>query len=221
MALDYDALFLRRHGFDAVAEPLESDFAADAAIVLAVAGRRRPRRRRRPRGGAFAGRDRRDDGRRRTARPGPVADPGGTGLPVADRGTAGHRRAPGPDAAALRRPAPAQRRRLPAGIRPPRLRRGRPGSRDPGGAPRAARRLRLQAPPWEAPLQIVPGRPHPGPDRRLGTAVRGNRRLPARDRRPAPHRCGRAPAPGLAGGRPVHPVVHRRGQPAASTPTAS
>ena len=34
MALDYDALFLRRHGFDAVAEPLESDFAADAAIVL-------------------------------------------------------------------------------------------------------------------------------------------------------------------------------------------
>src|SRR6478609_8081756 len=35
MALDYDALFLRRHGFDAVAEPLESNFAADAAIVLA------------------------------------------------------------------------------------------------------------------------------------------------------------------------------------------
>ena len=34
MALDYDALFLRRHGFDPVAEPLESDFAADAAIVL-------------------------------------------------------------------------------------------------------------------------------------------------------------------------------------------
>ena len=36
MALDYDALFLRRHGFDAVAEPLESNFAADAAIVLAA-----------------------------------------------------------------------------------------------------------------------------------------------------------------------------------------
>ena len=35
MALDYDALFLRRHGVDAVAEPLESNFAADAAIVLA------------------------------------------------------------------------------------------------------------------------------------------------------------------------------------------
>src|SRR6478672_10706500 len=34
MALAYDALFLRRHGFDAVAEPLETDFAADAGIVL-------------------------------------------------------------------------------------------------------------------------------------------------------------------------------------------
>ena len=32
MALQYDALFLRRHGFDAVAEPLESDFAEDAGL---------------------------------------------------------------------------------------------------------------------------------------------------------------------------------------------
>jgi pimeloyl-ACP methyl ester carboxylesterase len=34
MALDYDALFLRRHGFDAVADPVESDFGIDTAIVL-------------------------------------------------------------------------------------------------------------------------------------------------------------------------------------------
>ena len=34
MALQYDALFLRRHGFDAEAEPLETDFAEDARIVL-------------------------------------------------------------------------------------------------------------------------------------------------------------------------------------------
>src|SRR5919112_458699 len=34
MALQYDALFLRRHGFDAAAEPLETDFAEDARIVL-------------------------------------------------------------------------------------------------------------------------------------------------------------------------------------------
>ncbi|WP_255768387.1 alpha/beta hydrolase [Pseudarthrobacter sulfonivorans] len=34
MALKYDALFLRRHGFDPVAEPVESSFEADTAIVL-------------------------------------------------------------------------------------------------------------------------------------------------------------------------------------------
>jgi pimeloyl-ACP methyl ester carboxylesterase len=34
MALKYDALFLRRHGFDAVAEPVDSSFDADTAIVL-------------------------------------------------------------------------------------------------------------------------------------------------------------------------------------------
>ncbi|KRE68972.1 alpha/beta hydrolase [Arthrobacter sp. Soil762] len=34
MALTYDALFLRRHGFDPVAEPVESSFAEDAAIIL-------------------------------------------------------------------------------------------------------------------------------------------------------------------------------------------
>jgi pimeloyl-ACP methyl ester carboxylesterase len=34
MALSYDALFLRRHGYDPVAEPVESSFAEDARIVL-------------------------------------------------------------------------------------------------------------------------------------------------------------------------------------------
>lgn len=34
MALTYDALFLRRHGFDPVAEPVESSFAEDTKIVL-------------------------------------------------------------------------------------------------------------------------------------------------------------------------------------------
>ena len=34
MALTYDALFLRRHGFDPVAEPMESSFAEDTAIIL-------------------------------------------------------------------------------------------------------------------------------------------------------------------------------------------
>lgn len=34
MALTYDALFLLSHGFDSVAEPLESSFAEDTAIIL-------------------------------------------------------------------------------------------------------------------------------------------------------------------------------------------
>jgi pimeloyl-ACP methyl ester carboxylesterase len=34
MALKYDALFLRRHGFDTVAEPVDSSFDEDTAIVL-------------------------------------------------------------------------------------------------------------------------------------------------------------------------------------------
>ncbi|NUS36518.1 MAG: alpha/beta hydrolase [Pseudarthrobacter sp.] len=34
MALSYDALFLRRHGYDPVAEPAESSFAEDMDIVL-------------------------------------------------------------------------------------------------------------------------------------------------------------------------------------------
>lgn len=34
MALSYDALFLRRHGYDRAAEPVESSFEEDTAIVL-------------------------------------------------------------------------------------------------------------------------------------------------------------------------------------------
>ena len=34
MALQYDALFLRRHGFDAEAEPMVTDCAEDARSVL-------------------------------------------------------------------------------------------------------------------------------------------------------------------------------------------
>ncbi|KQR00909.1 hypothetical protein ASF72_00435 [Arthrobacter sp. Leaf141] len=34
MALTYDALFLRRHGYDPVTEPVESSFGADTAVIL-------------------------------------------------------------------------------------------------------------------------------------------------------------------------------------------
>ncbi|BAS17551.1 hypothetical protein AHiyo8_58540 [Arthrobacter sp. Hiyo8] len=40
MALAYDALFLKRHGFDAQTEPLESDVAADVEIILECLGAR-------------------------------------------------------------------------------------------------------------------------------------------------------------------------------------
>ena len=33
LALDYDCLFIKRHGFDAVAEPLAPDLEADIAII--------------------------------------------------------------------------------------------------------------------------------------------------------------------------------------------
>jgi pimeloyl-ACP methyl ester carboxylesterase len=166
MALGYDALFLRRHGFDAVAEPLESDFAADAAIVL----------------NALA-----DDGRGEAGghvvahsqgaiaammaaveRPDLVqsltlVEPACLSLTAELPATAAHRALMQPlfdvrhhlgdedfQAEYIRRAfavaGPANDHGTPAGV-PTREQQ------------REARRLRLQAPPWEAPLQIVPGVP--------------------------------------------------------------
>ena len=93
MALTYDALFLRRHGYDPVAEPVESSFAADTSVILAAladdgrgtAGGHVVAHSQ----GAVGG----HDGRRRTPGPGPLAHAGGAGLPVADGGlpaTAAH-----------------------------------------------------------------------------------------------------------------------------------
>ena len=159
MALDYDALFLRRHGFDAVAEPLESDFAADAAIVLAALA---------------------DDGRGEAGghvvahsqgaiaammaaveRPDLVhsltlVEPACLSLTAELPATAAHRALMQPlfDVRHQLGDDDFQRefvRRAFAGRRA----RAQPRPRQR----RAARRLRLQAPPWEAPLQIVPGVP--------------------------------------------------------------
>ncbi|WP_323958622.1 alpha/beta hydrolase [Arthrobacter sp. JZ12] len=38
MALEFDCLFVRRHGFDSVAEPLATDFGADQSIVAEALG---------------------------------------------------------------------------------------------------------------------------------------------------------------------------------------
>lgn len=163
MALAYDALFLRRHGFDAVAEPLETDFAADAGIVLRALA---------------------DDGRGAAGghvvahsqgaiaammaaveRPDLVhsltlVEPACLSLTAELPATAAHR--------ALMQPLFDVRhnlsdedfhrefvRRVFAAHAPVR---GSVGAPTPDDG-RDIRRLRLQAPPWDAPLQIVPGVP--------------------------------------------------------------
>lgn len=163
MALNYDALFLRRHGYDPVAEPLETDFAADAAIVLSALS---------------------DDGRDRAGghvvahsqgaisammaaveRPDLVhsltlVEPACLSLTADQPATAAHR--------ALMQPLFEVRhhlsdedfhrefvRRVFAAHTPAQATLGAPNPEDQ----REARRLRLQAPPWDAPLQIVPGVP--------------------------------------------------------------
>jgi pimeloyl-ACP methyl ester carboxylesterase len=166
MALGYDALFLRRHGFDAVADPLESDFALDAAIVLGALG---------------------DDGRGEAGghvvahsqgaiaammaaveRPDLVqsltlVEPACLSLTAELPATAAHRD--------LMQPLFDVRQHLgDDDFQAEYIRRAFAvsGPADGPGAPaagptreqqREARRLRLQAPPWEAPLQIVPGVP--------------------------------------------------------------
>lgn len=158
MALDYDALFLRRHGFDPVAEPVESSFTEDAAIVL---------------------RSLADDGRGAAGghvvahsqgaiaaimaaveRPDLVysltlVEPACLSLTAELPATAAHIQLMKPlfDARHQLSDQDFQRefvRRMFAS-----------DSTEPATAEehRAAKRLRLQAPPWEAPLQIVPGVP--------------------------------------------------------------
>src|SRR4051812_7654896 len=172
MALAYDALFLRRHGFDPVAEPLESSFSADAAIVLASLA---------------------DDGRGEAGghvvahsqgaisammaaveRPDLVqsltlVEPACLSLTAELPATAAHRPWVNPPCLPLpgERPAPAAHRALMQPLYDVRhslsdddfqrefIRRAfaadAPGATTPE-ALRSARRLRLQAPPWEAPL---------------------------------------------------------------------
>jgi pimeloyl-ACP methyl ester carboxylesterase len=158
MALAYDALFLRRHGFDALAEPLETDFQADAGIVL----------------GALADEGRGAAGGHVVAhsqgaiaammaaveRPDLVhsltlVEPACLSLTAELPATAAHR--------ALMQPLFDVRNQLgDDDYQREYFRRAFSAhTQDPAPAAPAndARRLRLQAPPWEAPLQIVPGVP--------------------------------------------------------------
>jgi pimeloyl-ACP methyl ester carboxylesterase len=162
MALSYDALFLRRHGFDAAAEPLESDFGADAGIVLGSladdgsggAGGHVVAHSQGAIAAMMAAVERPDLVRSLT-----LVEPACLSLTAELPATAAYR--------ALMQPLFDVRhhlsdddferesvRRAFAAHSP-----GRERAPDTAEARTAARRLRLQAPSWEAPLQIVPGVP--------------------------------------------------------------
>ncbi|MET4588662.1 alpha/beta hydrolase [Arthrobacter sp. 754] len=158
MALAYDALFLRRHGFDPVAEPLESSFTEDTNIIL---------------------RSLADDGRggagghvvahaqgsiaammAAVQRPDLVfsltlVEPACLSLTAELPATSAH--------VALMRPLFDVRHQLgDEDFQREFVRRMFAADLQEPATPeekRSARRLRLQAPPWEAPLHIVPGVP--------------------------------------------------------------
>ncbi|WP_026540259.1 alpha/beta fold hydrolase [Paenarthrobacter nicotinovorans] len=154
MALAYDALFLRRHGFDAVAEPVESSVAADVAIVInALADSR---------GGHVVAHEQGAISAMLAAIEGPdlvhslaLVEPACLSLTAELPATASHR--------ALMEPLFDVRDQLnDADYQREYYRRAfsaETGGLDSPEARRSARRLRLQAPPWEAPLHIVPGVP--------------------------------------------------------------
>lgn len=166
MALGYDALFLRRHGFDAVAEPLESDFAADASIVLdALADDGRGEA-----GGHVVAHSQGAIAAMMAAVERPdlvqsltLVEPACLSLTAELPATAAHR--------ALMQPLfdvrdhlgdddfQAEYIRRAFAVSGPADGPGTPSAAPSREQQREARRLRLQAPPWEAPLQIVPGVP--------------------------------------------------------------
>ncbi|PNI09938.1 hypothetical protein CXX84_00130 [Arthrobacter sp. AFG7.2] len=158
MALDYDALFLRRHGFDPVAEPVESSFAEDAAIVLrslagvdrGMAGGHVVAHSQGAIAAIMAAVERPDLVRSLT-----LVEPSCLSLTAELPATAAHIELMKPlfDVRHQLSDQDFQRefvRRMFAG-----------DSKEPATPEeqRQARRLRLQAPPWEAPLHIVPGVP--------------------------------------------------------------
>lgn len=154
MALAYDALFLRRHGFDALAEPVESSVAADVAILinaLSDSG-----------GGHVVAHEQGAISAMLAAVERPelvhsltLVEPACLSLTADLPATASHR--------ALMEPLFEVRHQLnDADYHREFFRRAfsaETSGLETAEARRSARRLRLQAPPWEAPLQIVPGVP--------------------------------------------------------------
>lgn len=158
MALAYDALFLRRSGFDAEAEPLETDFAADTAIILGALSDEG----RGAAGGHVVAHSQGAISAMMAAVERPdlvysltLVEPACLSLTAELPATAAHR--------SLMEPLFDVRHQLgDEDFQREFVRRAfsaeAPGPTTPE-ARKAARRLRLQAPPWEAPLHIVPGVP--------------------------------------------------------------
>jgi len=154
MALAYDALFLRRHGFDAMAEPMESNVAADVAILINALVDSR--------GGHIVAHEQGAISAMLAAVERPdlvhslcLVEPSCLSLTAELPATASYR--------ALMEPLFDVRNQLnDADYQREFYRRAfsaETGGLDTLEARRSARRLRLQAPPWEAPLHIVPGVP--------------------------------------------------------------
>jgi len=154
MALGYDALFLRRHGFDPVAEPSESNVAADVAIVigaLADSG-----------GGHVVAHEQGAIPAMLAAVERPdlvhslsLVEPACLSLTAELPATASYRALMEPlfEVRGQLNDADYQREYYLRAFS------AETGGLDTPEARRSARRLRLQAPPWEAPLHIVPGVP--------------------------------------------------------------
>lgn len=154
MALAYDALFLRRHGFDVAAEPVGSSVAADVAIVinaLADTG-----------GGHVVAHEQGAISAMLAAIERPdlvhslsLVEPACLSLTAELPATASHRALMEPlfDVRSQLNDADYQREYYRRAFS------AETGGLDTPEARRSARRLRLQAPPWEAPLHIVPGVP--------------------------------------------------------------
>ncbi|MGO4143479.1 alpha/beta fold hydrolase [Paenarthrobacter sp. YAF11_1] len=154
MALAYDALFLRRHGFDPAADPVESSVAADVAIVinaLADSG-----------GGHVVAHEQGAISAMLAAIERPdlvyslsLVEPACLSLTAELPATASHRALMAPlfDVRSQLNDADYQREYYRRAFS------AETGGLDTPEARRSARRLRLQAPPWEASLHIVPGVP--------------------------------------------------------------
>jgi pimeloyl-ACP methyl ester carboxylesterase len=163
MALEYDALFLKRRGFDAQAEPLESDVGADVDIVLECLGAREAASAPGPaRGGHIVAHSQGAISAMLAAVERPdlvrslvLVEPACLSLTAELPATAAYR--------ALMEPLFRIRHELGDDdyqrefVR--RVFSSEAAVLSTPEARRTARRLRLQAPPWEAPLHIVPGVP--------------------------------------------------------------